>query len=232
MGSPTRAIARPAIALPASRPRWWTWLATVEVALAIVAVLRDLLIPSLVLVLLAGISLAVRRQSPATLGVRRAHARGLVSKMLVVATAWSLVQVSLTMPLAAHLSGRKQDLSQFETVEGNVLLLLAFVALSWSLAACVEELAFRGYLLTRLREILGPSKISVIASVLKTKVLFGVMHSEQGLIGVLLVSLDAVVLSVVRIHYDTLWAPVLVHGFNNTLGFVVFFFVGPVYGLW
>ena len=108
MASRTRALTRPAAASPASRPRWWTWLATVEVALATVAVLRDLLIPSLVLVLLAGTSLAVRRQSPTTLAVRRAHARGLVSKMLVVAAAWSLVQLSLTRPLAAHLSGRKQ----------------------------------------------------------------------------------------------------------------------------
>ena len=58
------------------------------------------------------------------------------------------------------------------------------------------------------------------------------MHSEQGLIGVLLVSLDAIVLCLVRLHYDTLWASVLVHGFNNTLGFVAFFLVGPIYGFW
>jgi hypothetical protein len=28
------------------------------------------------------------------------------------------------------------------------------------------------------------------------------------------------------------WAPVLAHGFNNTIGFVAFYAVGPVYGLW
>ena len=65
-----------------------------------------------------------------------------------------------------------------------MLLLLAFVAPSWTLAALVEELAFRGFLLTRLREILVPSKFSMILAVLLTSVLFGVMHSEQGLIGV------------------------------------------------
>lgn len=35
-----------------------------------------------------------------------------------------------------------------------------------------------------------------------------------------------------RLRYGTLWAPVLAHGFNNTLGFVTFFLVGPVHGLW
>jgi membrane protease YdiL (CAAX protease family) len=232
MASSSRTFTRPAAASTLSRPRWWTWLATVELALATAAVLLDLLLPSLVLVLLAGISLAVRRQSPATLGIRRAHAPGLVSKMFVVAAGWSVVQLSLTMPLATHLSGRKQNLSQFDDVQGNPVLLLAFVALSWTLAAFVEELAFRGFLLTRLREILGPSKIALVVAVLLTSVLFGVMHSEQGMVGVLLVGLDAIVLSIVCIHYDTLWASVLVHGFSNTLGFVTFFFVGPVYGLW
>jgi hypothetical protein len=29
-----------------------------------------------------------------------------------------------------------------------------------------------------------------------------------------------------------LWAAVLAHGFNNTIGLVTFFFVGPIYGLW
>jgi hypothetical protein len=28
------------------------------------------------------------------------------------------------------------------------------------------------------------------------------------------------------------WAAVLVHGSNNTLGFVTFFLVGPIDGLW
>ena len=31
---------------------------------------------------------------------------------------------------------------------------------------------------------------------------------------------------------DTLWAPILAHGFVNTIGFVIFFLIGPVYGLW
>lgn len=214
------------------RPRWWTWLAVVEVALATVAVLLDLLLPSVLLALLAVASLAVRRQSPSAFGLRRSGTRLLVPKMLAVALAWSLVQVSVTMPVANHLSGQKQDLGQFDDVQGNLPLLLLLVTLSWTLAAFVEEFAFRGFLLTRVRDVLGPSRLSLVVAVVLTSVLFGVMHSEQGMIGVLLVSLDAVVLCIVRVHYDTLWASVLVHGFGNTVGFVTFFFVGPVYGLW
>lgn len=69
-------------------------------------------------------------------------------------------------------------------------------------------------------------------AVLVTSVLFGLLHTEQGAIAVLVVSLDGIAFSVVRYRYDTVWASVLAHGFNNTIGFVAFFFVGPVYGLW
>jgi hypothetical protein len=66
--------------------------------------------------------------------------------------------------------------------------------------------------------------------VLLTSVPFGRVHSEQGLIGIVIVTLDGVASSVLR--YKTMWASVLAHGFNNTIGFVTFFFVGPEYGPW
>jgi membrane protease YdiL (CAAX protease family) len=63
-------------------------------------------------------------------------------------------------------------------------------------------------------------------------VLFGIAHSEQGIVGVVTITLDGLVFCGLRLHFRTLWAPVLAHGFNNTIGFVAFYFVGPVYGLW
>jgi hypothetical protein len=136
------------------------------------------------------------------------------------------------MPLANHVSGTRQDLSGFADLEGDLGLLLVFLVLSWTLAAFVEEVAFRGYLQTRMRDVLGHGRAGTVVAVLASSVLFGVLHSEQGLIGVLVVSLDAVALSVVRYRCRTLWASVLAHGFNNTIGFVAFYLVGPVYGLW
>jgi uncharacterized protein len=44
--------------------------------------------------------------------------------------------------------------------------------------------------------------------------------------------LDALFFSLLRLRYHTLWAPILAHGFSNTLGIVTFFLIGPNYGLW
>jgi len=218
--------------LPAAHHHAWTVVTAVEVTLAGVAVLADLLVPSLVMLALAGVSLLVRRRGVGSLGFHRAAALPLAGKALVFAAAWSLFQFGLTMPIANHVSGHETDLSQFADVEGNAGRLLALLLLSWTIAAVGEEFAYRGYLQTRLRELFGSSRAGVAVAVAVSSVLFGVAHSEQGIIGVVVITLDGVAFSAVRYRLRTLWAAVLVHGFNNTIRFVTFFVAGPVYGLW
>jgi membrane protease YdiL (CAAX protease family) len=136
------------------------------------------------------------------------------------------------MPIASHVSGTKTDLSGYRDLQGNIAMLIGLLLLSWTLAAVGEELAYRGYLQTRMRELFGSGRVGLVVAVLTSSLLFGVAHSEQGLVGVLTITLDALAFSVVRYRYKTLWASVLAHGFNNTIGFVALFFVGPVYGFW
>jgi uncharacterized protein len=220
--------------LPGTRlgERTVPWLASLEVALATAAVLLDLLIPSLCLLVLACLSLLARRAGPSTLGLRSSTTRMLAAKMLLLAAGWSLMQLAVTMPIAAHVSGTRKDMGIFADVQGDVGLMLLLLALGWTLGALAEEVAFRGYLLTRMRDLLGPRVPATVAAVLASSLLFGIAHSEQGVVGVVMVSLDAVLFCAVRLVYDTVWASVLLHGWINTVGVLAFFLVGPVYGLW
>jgi membrane protease YdiL (CAAX protease family) len=212
--------------------RWWAWIAAFEAAAAAAAVLLDVLVPTLVLLAMATGSLLIRRTHLGSLGLHPVGGAGLVGKMFVFAAVWSLFQLGVTMPLASHVSGKQQDLSGFDGLQGNLGMLVGLLALSWTLAAFGEELAYRGYLLTRVREAIGPGRGGLVVGVVVSSLLFGLGHTEQGLIGVVVVTLDAIAWSILRIHYRTLWASVLAHGFNNTLGFLTFFFVGPVHGFW
>jgi membrane protease YdiL (CAAX protease family) len=135
-------------------------------------------------------------------------------------------------PLTNHLSGTRQDVSAFADLEGDLGLLALYLGASWVLAAFCEEVAFRGYLLTRLTEVLGPGRSRRLAAVLGSSVLFGMLHTEQGVVGVVAAVLAGVVLSAVRYRCGTLWAPVLAHGFDDTIGFTWFYLFGPFYGLW
>lgn len=71
-----------------------------------------------------------------------------------------------------------------------------------------------------------------MVAALASSALFGLAHTEQGTVGVLLSAVDAVAFTTLRFRYGTVWAPVLAHGFINTIGFVAFYLLGPFYGLW
>ena len=104
---------------PANHRSTWTWVAGVEVVLAAAAVVLDLALPALVIVLLAGGSLALRHQGPADLGMVRSSRPHLVLGTAVFAAVWSLFQLSVTMPITSHLSGQEQDVGVFEDVQGT-----------------------------------------------------------------------------------------------------------------
>lgn len=230
-------MSRPAVAAhpvgPVTTPRLWRAVAAVEVVATAVAIVADWLIPSLVLATMAVLSLAVRRTGPHSLGLRRpGFGVRLAGQMLAAAVALTVLDLALLIPIANHVSGRRQDVSDFADLQGDLGLLVAYLLLGWTLAAFVEELAFRGYLFTRLTDVLGTATPGVVAALLLSSALFALLHTEQGLVGAVVAGVDAAVYGVLRIARGTLWAPILAHGFVDTIGFVTYFLVGPVDGLW
>jgi len=210
-----------------------TTVVVLELLAAIAIVLGDVFVPTIVLLSLAVGSLLVRRERLASLGFHRvATPARMAGQVLAITVGWTLLQLALVIPVLEHLTGTRQDVDQFAAVEGDLPLLLSLLVLSWTLAAVGEELAFRGYVFTRVRELLPDRREATVAAVLVSSLLFALIHTEQGLIGVALTFLDALLFSVLRLSYRTLWASVLAHGLNNSIGLIAFFFVGPIYGLW
>ena len=100
---------------------------------------------------MAALSLLGRRTGLGSLGLRIAE-RSLVWKMWPSLPCGLLFQIGVTKPIANHLSGDEQDLSGFERPGGSVGMLALSLVFGWTLAGFGEELAYRSYLLTRLRE--------------------------------------------------------------------------------
>ena len=220
---------------PAKAPssRRWRVVAGVEVSLAAVTVILDLAIPTFVILGLMVLSLLIRREGLSTMGFHRvARPWVLAGKMLVFAAGWSLISVGLLKPIANHVSGTTQDMSQFSDLQGNLPMLLTWIALGWTVAALGEELAFRGFVQTRMTELIGAAGARLVIAVLATSILMGLLHTEYGIVGVLASTVDSIFYSIMRYRYKTLWASILAHGFIDTIGFVTFFLVGPIYGLW
>jgi uncharacterized protein len=206
----------------------------IEIILAALAVILDVFIPTLVILALAAFSIIFNAESLRTLGFTRIHQPlRTVGKIFLLVIIWSLVLLALVMPALNHLLGTTQDLSAFEDLKGNFGKLILLLTLSWTLAAFGEEIAYRGYLQQRLYRLLGRDKLTIPITIFFTSILFGIAHSEQGMIGVIITTLDAIILSIVKEKFDgNLWAPILFHGINNTIGIITFFFFGPIYGFW
>jgi membrane protease YdiL (CAAX protease family) len=204
-----------------------------EITIAAAVIVLDLFLPTLVVLVLAVASLILRRAGLRTLGfVRLDHPGRAAVQILGMVLAWTAVQLALVMPVVTHLTGREQELGVFEDLEGNLGLLLVLLALTWTLAAIGEETAYRGYLLQRVADTMGSARGAMLVGAVVSSVLFGVAHAEQGVVGVVITTLDAFFFCWLRWRYRSLWGSVLGHGLSNTIGLTAFFLVGPIGALW
>jgi hypothetical protein len=209
-------------------------IAIIELAAIVVTVLFDLFIPTLVLLGLMIVSLFIRREKITVMGFKRPKSWSrTVGFTFVSAILLQLFDAGLVMPILNRLTGQTLDYSGFAHLQGNLGQLALLLALSWTLAGLGEELAYRGYLQKVLTDVFGSGLAGVTLTLILSSVLFGLAHTEQGVIGVIVATGDALVFSLLKRKFDNnLWAAILAHGFYNSLGVIIFYFTGPIYGLW
>ena len=180
---------------------------------------------TLFLVPLVWLALRLRREPWRSIGFAlperrgRAIAIGIVAGILMEGLA-----VAVTTPMISGWFGTEPDYAQFAAVEGNVSLLLAFLALSWTLAAVGEELCFRGFLMNRVARLLGSDRVAWGVSLVATSVLFGWGHTEQGIAGWIQEGLSGLLLGLLFLATGrNLLAPIIAHGVSNTVAFVLIY---------
>jgi membrane protease YdiL (CAAX protease family) len=134
-------------------------------------------------------------------------------------------------PLLIHFMGKAPDLSNFAAVHGNLKFALVMVALVWIVAAFGEELVYRGYLMNRLADIGGGTRLAWMVSVILISALFGFAHYEQGLTGILEEGSDGVILGLLYLACRrNLAVPIVAHGICDTID-IALLFVGKYPGL-
>jgi membrane protease YdiL (CAAX protease family) len=125
----------------------------------------------------------------------------LVSNLILAGLAWFLAQVGLPMPGEIAFLVPKDSF-------GRVL----WVLVSFTAGFC-EEVAFRGYLMTRLR-LLGKFKSWIIPTIVSTLV-FGICHAYQGLPGFIVISVYGLMFSLMYIKTGRLWPCIIAHFFQD-----------------
>lgn len=213
---------------------FWKIITVVELVAAAAAVLLDLFLPTLVILGMIVVSLLIRREHIRSLGFKRPQSwPRMVGFVFVSVVFLQLFDVGVIMPIMNRLTGTTIDYSGFAHLKGNLEQLFLFLTLSWTLAAMGEEIVYRGYFQKLLTDLFGSDLPGVLLTVGISSLLFGLAHTEQGLIGVVVTTIDALFFSWLKRKFDdNLWVAILAHGFYNSIGMIVFYFTGPIYGLW
>lgn len=214
----------------AKRGRDSRWLILLECAAVVALTVADALgiVPlsrTPFLLLLCWLSLRWRGLAWRVIGLRRPPrmARA-IAVGAVAGLAIELFAINVTTPWIASLIGTPPEVSFLQPLVGNVQLLLILVVVSWILAAFGEELAFRGYLMTRFADSFGRTRVAWIASLVVVSIYFGIGHGTQGATGIIQESLSGFWLGVFfLVSGRNLTVPIVAHGVSNTLALVLIY---------
>ena len=91
---------------------------------------------------------------------------------------------------------------------------------------------YQGYVQKLLIGLFGYNSLDLAASISLSSLLFGLAYTEQGLVGVVVTAIDALIFSFIKRKFNTnLLATIRAHGFYNSIGVIDFYFTGPIHGL-
>ena len=110
-------------------------------------------------------------------------------------------------------------------ITGNAKIALLALLIVWTFAAFGEEIAYRGYLLTRAADIGDKSTTAYWIGILLVSILFGYGHYYKGPSGIIDSGIAGLILGTAyMVAGRNLWASILTHGMIDTFGVIDAFF--------
>ena len=127
-------------------------------------------------------------------------------------------------PGLSHLTGDSVDIGVFDGVRGNFVNFLLMMALGWVVGGFLEEFTFRGFIVGRVRWLLGSGTAATWVGVLAAALPFGIAHAYQGVTGMIAAGMIGFVLGAVYVyHRFNLWYAIFTHGFIDTVAIVLLY---------
>ena len=110
-------------------------------------------------------------------------------------------------------------------IAGNAKIAFFALLLVWTFAAFGEEIAYRGYLLTRAADIGKRSTMAYWLGIVFVSILFGYGHYYKGPSGIIDSGIAGLILGAAyMLAGRNLWACILTHGFIDTFAVIDAFF--------
>lgn len=177
-------------------------------------------------VLFAWLSLSLRGKGWGDFGLRKPESwKRTVLLAFLVGIIFQALSLYAIEPVLGKITGDIPDVSVFRPLVGNVPQLLFFLLISWTFAAFIEEMIYRGYLMHRIADLFNRNKTGWIVGLILSNFIFGFGHMYQGMSGMISTGISGLVFA--GLYFVTnrnLWAAILAHGIYDTIGFLMIFF--------
>lgn len=195
-------------------------IALILLALGLPIVFPELGVIGSFVIAIAVAVIARKHGSFGDMGFRRPESWSkLLGTTLIYGFVIQLVFAVLIEPALSRLTGEPADISMFDHVRGDFGAYLILLAIGWVIGGFLEEFTFRGFIVGRVRWLLGSSSAASWVAVLAAAVPFGIAHLYQGVTGMIATGMIGFVLGAVYVyHRFNLWYAIFTHGFVNTIG--------------
>ncbi|MFN8280304.1 MAG: CPBP family intramembrane glutamic endopeptidase [Saprospiraceae bacterium] len=141
---------------------------------------------------------------------------------VAVAVAYYFIDQNIVNPIASRFAA--PGLPEIFNIQGDVSKYIIGLTLSWTTAAFLEEIVFRGYLINRFIDLMWETLITKILIILMTGIGFGFVHSYQGMNGAISAGFIGVFQAMVYfMNGKKLAIPIIAHGVYDTIGFTLLF---------
>ena len=122
------------------------------------------------------------------------------------------------------ITGVPLSVGVFEQVKNNTTILITSLIIGWVVGGFFEETIFRGFMISKFMEHINP-KVGAILGAIFSSVLFGLLHSYQGITGQILLIINGLFIAAIYIvSKRNLWLCIFTHGFINTISMLNLYF--------
>ena len=177
------------------------------------------------LLLLAWLSLWLRQRGWGDVGLRRPKSWFLTFSLgIAIGGSIEILGYTVINPVLLRLIGEAADPRDFSILRGNLPAFLTLLAFTWPLAAVAEEMVYRGYVLNRLADLFGQSRLGWGISLILSAVMFSLAHGQYSLRFIVTSSLMGLIEGgSYLLNRRNLWLPIIVHGVSNTISLTLVF---------
>ena len=140
----------------------------------------------------------------------------------LLASIISLLSFVLIGPYIERITNQPHNLKAIEHIRNNWKSTIIYILIGWGMGGFIEEIIFRGFLMSAFKDVLGTSNFSLLINIAITSILFGMAHWYQGKSGALSTGIISIFLGLIFIYNQfNLWLPIIVHGFIDTISIFI-----------